>query len=200
MPDHYKYNNPGERELLARVVEGNELAFTKLVTLHWDHVFYLAVSFLKSYEEAEELTQDIFVKLWLKRDNLKKVENFVPYLHVISKNHLISHIRKVISEPGELPNNLVSEIIPEAQLEFKQTYALIMAAMQHLTPQQKSVFELSRLQGLSQKEVSQRLNITERTVNWHIILALKFLKDNLHEQLGLLPGYIILILSILFKK
>ena len=200
MPDHYKYNNPGERELLARVVEGNELAFTKLVTLHWDHVFYLAVSFLKSYEEAEELTQDIFVKLWLKRDNLKKVENFVPYLHVISKNHLISHIRKAISEPGELPNNLVSEIIPEAQLEFKQTYALIMAAMQHLTPQQKSVFELSRLQGLSQKEVSQRLNITERTVNWHIILALKFLKDNLHEQLGLLPGYIILILSILFKK
>jgi len=44
------------------------------------------------------------------------------------------------------------------------------------------------------------LNITERTVNWHIILALKFLKDNLHEQLGLLPGYIILILSILFKN
>jgi RNA polymerase sigma-70 factor (family 1) len=199
LPDSTKYTNTEERELLVRVVEGNELAFTKLVTLHWDHVFYLAVSFLKSYEEAEELTQDIFVKLWLKRDNLKNVENFVPYLHVISKNYLISHIRKAVSEPRELPTNMVSEIIPEAQLEFKQTYALIMEAMQHLTPQQKSVFELSRLQGLSQKEVSQRLNITERTVNWHIILALKFLKDSLHEQLGLLPVYVILILTILLN-
>lgn len=83
-----------ESAILLKVAAGDELVYTQLVEKNWQKVVRHALSFVKSYPIAEELTQDVFVQIWNKREKLAEVNNFDNYLFIVSKNLIISHIRK----------------------------------------------------------------------------------------------------------
>ncbi len=80
--------------MLIGVAAGNEEAFSRLVNLYRNKVFSHALTFVKSYEEAEEITQDIFVKVWVNRHRLPEVKDFKNYLFILGRNHLVSAIRR----------------------------------------------------------------------------------------------------------
>lgn len=180
-----------EKELLIGVAAGNEEAFSRLVNLYRNKVFSHALTFVKSYEEAEEITQDIFVKVWVNRHRLPEVKDFKNYLFILGRNHLVSAIRKKVMDTTtndneeDIPGTL---LLPDHQVEYKETYRHLINGLEQLPPQQKAVFTLSRMENLSHAEIAERLGISKRTVKFHLVQALNFLREYLRY-----PGLLTLI-------
>ena len=168
-----------EQELLSGVAAGQEDAFSRLVNIYRNKVFSHALTYVKSYEAAEEITQDIFVKVWVNRHLLPEVKDFKNYLFILGRNQLVSAIRKKVmdtttNDNDDIPSNL---LMPDHQVEFKETYHHLMNGIERLSPQQKAVFTLSRMEQLSHAEIGERLGISKSTVKFHLVLALNFLRE-----------------------
>jgi RNA polymerase sigma-70 factor (family 1) len=181
-------NTYEEQDLLKQVSEGNEQAFTRLVDHYSRKVFVHLLTFTKSYESAEELAQDIFLKIWNHRAELSKIKSFSDYLFIVSRNHLISFLRKklpVIVEPGI---DLIAgqTMQPGEQVELKELQQRIENSIQHLRPQQQKVFRMSREQGLTYQQIAEQLAISPETVKWHLAEALNQLRIYFREHGDLL--------------
>lgn len=99
---------PSEEELrqwLVSTSRGDQVAFTMLLRSHWNKVYTQALTYLKSPELGQEITQDVFVKIWNVREKLDQVENFSDYLFIISRNEIISALRKKNSSHRLPPMN-----------------------------------------------------------------------------------------------
>jgi RNA polymerase sigma factor (sigma-70 family) len=172
-----------ESALLLRVATGNELAYTQLVERHWKKVLQHALSFVKSYPVAEELTQDVFIQIWEKRKKLSEVNSFDNYLFIVSRNLIISHIRKKLIETDSLKGEKLQELFfkPDEQYEFQELVEIINVGAALLPEPRRSVFLLSRIEGRDVDYISKELGIATRTVRWHLVQALNFLRNYLHK-------------------
>lgn len=168
-----------EKELLARVAAGDQEAFTLLVDAYRNKVFSHALTFTRSYPEAEELTQDIFLKVWSNRHRLPGIAQFKNYLFILARNQLVSAIRKKVMDTSDDQSDDIPEdlLLPDRQYELKETYRIILQGIERLPPQQKAVFTLGRLQQLNYEEIGGRLGISKRTVKFHMVQALNFLRE-----------------------
>jgi RNA polymerase sigma-70 factor (ECF subfamily) len=182
-----------ERQLLEQVATGDEYAFNAIVRFYHPRVFSHALTFTKSYPEAEEITQDIFLKVWQQREKLPEITVFRNYLYILGRNQIISAIRKQVMKTGTAEEDPLEDILlPDQQYQYKETYALILNAVNQLPPRQKEVFTMSRLEHLSHEQIAAQLNISKAAVNWHIVQAL----NTLRTYLGNYPEIFILLLSI----
>lgn len=175
-----------EKALLLLTAQGDVQAYTALFQQYRSRVYYHALSFLKSPQHAEELVTDIFVKVWNQREKLAGVESFPNWLFVLGRNQLLTELRKKIlhtsdiaAETNHLPDDLM---LPDRQVELRETYQVIMQGVAQLPAQQKTAFTLSRLEGLSYEEVAQQMGISKRTVRFHIVMALNALREHAREN------------------
>lgn len=168
-------DEPGLLNLVAR---GDAPAFRSLVDLYWGRVYGNTLALTKSPQVAEELTQDIFLKIWNQREGLAEVENFGVYIYVIGRNQVISALRKKITDTSaDFPEHMAEDIqLPDHQLEMKETYERIMEGIEQLPPVRRQVFKMSRLEGLSYEEIAAALGISKNTVKEHIVNGLNFLR------------------------
>jgi RNA polymerase sigma factor (sigma-70 family) len=173
-----------ESVILSKVAAGNELAYTQLVKKYWQKVLQHAISFVKSYPIAEELTQDVFIQIWEKREKLSEVNSFDNYLFIVSRNLIISHIRKKLIETNSLKGEKLQELFfkPDEQYEYKELVEIINKGAALLQEPRRSVFLLSRIEGRDADYISNELGIATRTVRWHLLQALNFLRNYLHKQ------------------
>ncbi|MGN6491902.1 MAG: RNA polymerase sigma-70 factor [Agriterribacter sp.] len=164
--------------LLAKIAAGDEQAFALLLDQYRGRVFSHVLTYVKMHDEAVEIVQDIFVKIWMQRERLLEVRDFPSYLFIVSRNYLVSAIRKRVSERTALHDeDMLHEIIrPDNALEAKELEKHIAAAVEQMPPQQRMVFTLSRSGQLSQEEIAGKMNITKRTVKHHMAAALNFLR------------------------
>ncbi|HJT73553.1 MAG TPA: RNA polymerase sigma-70 factor [Chitinophaga sp.] len=189
--DNTELNN--ERELLAQVAAGDEAAFRTIVRFYHPRVFSHALAFTKSYPEAEEITQDIFLKVWQQKDKLPAIESFRNFLYISGRNQIISSMRKQVMQTGQtIEDPLEENFLPDQQYQYKEMYQLILKAIEQLPPQQKAVFTLSRMEHLSHEQIAEKLNISKHAVNWHIVQAL----GNLRNYLANYPEVLILLITI----
>lgn len=181
---HSELISLNESALLLKVAAGNELVYTQLVEKYWRKVLQHALSYVKSYSIAEELTQDIFIQIWNKRERLSEVNSFDNYLFIVSKNLIISHIRKKLVETDSLKGEKLQELFfnPDEQYEFKELVEIINDGAALLQEPRRSVFLLSRMEGRDTDYISKELGIASRTVRWHLLQALNFLRNHLHNQ------------------
>lgn len=172
-----------ESALLLRIATGDELSYTLLVERHWQKVLQHALSFVKSYPVAEELTQDVFIQIWEKREKLSTVNNFDNYLFIVSRNLIISHIRKKLIETDSLKDEKLQEMFfkPDEQYEFQELVEIINKGAALLPEPRRSVFLLSRIEGRDADYISKELGIAKRTVRWHLVQALNFLRNYLQK-------------------
>lgn len=174
-----------ERQLLNSVGEGDASAFRTLVDLHWRRVYGNSLTLVKSPQIAQEITQDIFLNIWMHRERLKEVHSFTEYIYVVGRNQVISALRKKVAKICEEPKDLLEDqLVPDKQMQYKETYKLVMEGMARLTPQQQLIFKMSRLEGLSYMDIATRLNLSKNTVKGHMVLALNFLRTFIRDQLG----------------
>jgi len=172
-----------EKKLLSQVAEGDEKAFKNLFDRYWDNIYGVAFAFTKSSMIAEEMVQDIFLKIWLKRHLLNSVQKFDAYLFKVAKNHIYNELRKKIKEEPFTDNsiNYFREIgdSPEQQMIFKESKRIVNHAIEKLPPQQQLIYRLSRDQGISQEDIADKLQISKNTVKSHMNKALQSIRHYL---------------------
>jgi len=175
-----------EKTLLIQVAEGDEKAFKILFDRYWDNIYGVAFAFTKSTMIAEEMVQDIFLKIWLKRHLLNSVQKFDAYLFKVAKNHIYNELRKKIKEEPFTDHiiNYFREIgdSPEQQMIFKESKHLVNLAIGKLPSQQQLIYKLSREQGMSQEEIADKLQISKNTVKSHMNKALQSIRHYLLQN------------------
>ena len=172
-----------EKELIILLKEGDEKAFTTLYRRYWSKVYNFSRLYLSSILEIEEVVQEVFVKVWESRSLLREDDNFKGFLFVITRNLVFNQFRRSFNE-NAYKLTVLSSIMPYYNLEEELTAAdlqeFIEKMVKELPPRQQEVFNLSRNAQLTYKEISIRLNISEKTVEYHMGLALKYLRKNLY--------------------
>jgi len=175
-----------ESLILSQIALGNELAYTQMVGKYWKKVVLHALSFVKSYPVAEELAQDVFIMIWEKREKLNHIQNFDNYLFIVSRNLIISHIRKKLIETASLKEEKLQELFlkPDNQYELEELNSIILQGANLLTDPRKTIFILSRLEGKDTDYISKELGLAKRTIRWHLLEALNFLRIHINSQYG----------------
>nr|WP_295923846.1 sigma-70 family RNA polymerase sigma factor [uncultured Dyadobacter sp.] len=173
-----------ENEILQQVAQGNERAFAELFN-HFHQPLGLHIfKFTKSEQLAEEVVQDVFLKIWLNRKLLLKIENFRVYLYVISKNAAFNCLKKVAYESARIVDlDLEDDTIAAETSEEDHRYLLIDEAIDQLPPQQKLVYLLRRHERLSYAEISDRMKISKETVKKYLQIATESISMHIRKKL-----------------
>ena len=178
--------SPIDPALLRQISEGDEKALADLIRLCWKNIYAQALYWMKSAEDAEELTQDVFLKVWKARGQINQVDNFEDWVFIISRNTIVSAVRKKLNRPNFLPEQELEENSwrPERLTENRQHYQILLAGINLLPQKRQEVFRMSRLDGLTYEQIAERLGIHKDTVAQYIAKAVSFLKGYLREHIG----------------
>jgi RNA polymerase sigma-70 factor (ECF subfamily) len=166
-----------EKELLCRVAKGDEAAFGVLFHAYHQRLGAYIYRLTESFTATEEIVQDVFVKIWLKRATLSEVDHFDAYLFTAARNHAFNYLRKLARERAHQASLPAEEAVVEEEPD--QRAALLEQAISHLPRQQKNVYLLHRRQGLSHAEIAEHLHLSVETVKKHMSLALRSIRDYL---------------------
>jgi RNA polymerase sigma-70 factor (ECF subfamily) len=176
-----------EKELLARIAKGDSKAFSVVFNKYRLPVFMHVLSILKSPERAEEITQDVFLKIWRHREKLGDILSFENYLFIVTRNYTISELRKkfIVNAPEADESYTWT---PERQLQFKELSNQLHEIINRLPPRRKQVFVMSRLESKTHQQIADELKISAGTVNQQLIAALSFIRAELgnHPDFSLL--------------
>jgi RNA polymerase sigma-70 factor (ECF subfamily) len=163
-------------ELIQRCLAGDQDAWAQIVRQHWRKVFNIAYKFTGKHDEAEDLTQDVFLKIFKSLDTFDRRANFQTWLVSVSRNLCIDHYRSVRKERETIDRDVdAGELAPAAQvtspiaaLEQRDRVNLLKKAMDQLPPTLRSAVLLRDIQELSYQEIADRLHLPEGTVKSRI--------------------------------
>ncbi|MBS1662867.1 MAG: RNA polymerase sigma-70 factor [Bacteroidetes bacterium] len=175
-----------DHDLFRQIAIGDEAAFGELFRRYDRRIYPFVLKMIKSEVLAEEITQEIFIKIWKTRERLPSIDQPEAYIFTIAARHTLDQIKKKLNE-NRMLQRLSTTLYPvhndpEEMLLFKDKEALVQQAVDQLTPQQKAVYTLSRQQGLSYEEIGQKLGISPNTVRNHLVKALQSMRDWLEQQ------------------
>jgi RNA polymerase sigma-70 factor len=168
-----------EKGYIESVSRGDEQAFESLFLYYFPRIKGFISGILQNEEEAEDISQDIFVSMWQNRVRLTEIENLNAYLFRVAKNTVFRHIERSLlfrdyqqqkTERAVFTSSKNDSI--EEELYAKELEFLIAVAVEKMPPQRKQIYRMSRINGLSNDEIAARLSISKRTVENHLTLAL----------------------------
>ncbi len=185
-------DNNSDIILIKQTKKRNEKAFTSIFNKYWDELFISAFFVLKDEDVCKDIVQEIFVSFWNRCPELEII-NLRAYLLQATKYQVAKYIRdnqkyEVLSQSYE---NIETVEFNEEPIEYKELHTIISQKINTLPERCREVFRLSRLEGLSNKQIGEKLNISVSTVENQITKALKFLR---HE----LSGYTTLLSLVFF--
>ena len=172
-----------EKELLFLLKQGHVTAFEEIYKLYSSRLFGNIYKVVKSKSTAQEILQEVFIKVWNNRTGIDPKSSFRAYIFRIAENNVCdffrnaSRIKKMHSHIHVIASKHYEHI--EEFLLSKENNALLHTAINSLPPQRQLVFRLCKLEGKSYHEVSQQLGITVSTVSDHIVKANKAIRDYL---------------------
>lgn len=147
-----------------------------------DELFMFAMSFLRKREVAEEIVSDVFVKTWENRTELEKIKNLKAYLFVSVKNACLSQLRKdkkdkIVSINGMEDFWFIPVESTENEYISKESIEHINKAIDKLPPKCKLAFTLAKINGMKYREIAEIMNVSEKTVNNHLVYAIKKISE-----------------------
>lgn len=175
----------------------DQLAYKSLFKNLQPWLYQFAYSFIKSHELAEEIVSDVFIRIWEKRKQLEQIENLKLYLYVSTKNFSLNYLQKLLKnktfELDQLSVELKSLYAdPEQVLITREMANRVRLAVNQLPPRCKMIFKLVKEDGLKYKEVAELLDISIKTVEAQVTLAVKKLgstiRFDLHRTTPTAPG------------
>lgn len=163
---------------MSALAEGNEKAFDALFVDYYPKVLRFVMCFCHDKSEAENIVQELFMELWIKRERFTKIENLDNYLFISARNSAIHYVKQslVCSDEESACNVQSNYISGDMKLCYEELYGFIMSEIGSMPEQRRRVFVMSRVDGLNNSEIAQLLGISKRTVETHISLALVQLK------------------------
>lgn len=175
-----------EQGLLRRISHGDQQAFSTLFNSYHPFVYAFARRITRSDEFAEEVVQEIFLKIWIDRESLVKVDNFGAYLNRIVRNHCYNVLRKLAIESKHA--SLMSKSFDDTddstiqQLGYNDVNEVLESAIQTLSAQQKKVYQLCHQRGLTYQEAADELNISQQTVHAYMKDALRKIREHFRKH------------------
>ncbi len=183
---------------MGEVVLGNEKAFAELFYAYHNQLGEYVLLLTNSEEMMEEIVQDVFVKVWLNREVLLKIDKFTAYLFILTRNYTLNCIRKLVKDRKQQEQYgkelLTAELDPEeaeGQFTDAEYQSMIDRAVAQLPPQQQKVFIL-RQQGLKNPEIAKQMNISTDSVKKYQQWALKSVAEfvKAHAALSVLLAFV----------
>ena len=175
-----------EHALVLRLIEGDEDAFCELYAAYKNRLIYFAMRFLKSREYAEDIFQDAFTVVWQGRRFINPDASFSAYLYTIVRNRILNQLRDLANQ-DKLREQILSQAVDYTNNTKETVFAndlrqFIVRALQQLTPRQREIFEMSREQQMSHREIAEALGISVNTVQESISISLRILRTYLEKN------------------
>jgi RNA polymerase sigma-70 factor (family 1) len=171
-------NTYNERELLLSLAKGNDNAFASVFHHYRHRIYAIAFRLLGSTSQAEDTVQDVFLKMWLKRQELHEISHFKAYLFTVTRNHIFTALKLLAREQlmeSELSVTMVSNM-KEAAIIQKEYEQILLKAIAQLPPQQELIYKLSKEEGLKRNEIADRLQLSPETIKVHLAHAMRSIR------------------------
>ena len=201
MPKINDLSGKKDKELVELLMGGSQLAFGELYVRYKDELYYSCKQYLNDNTGAKDVVQDIFMQVWETRESLNAELSFSGYIHTLARNRILNMFRQlgvhsrfaryILDNEKDLSNETEDTILNNDYA------ALLNGILDSLSPRQKEVFRLSRIDGLKYKEISEILHISIPAVQKHASIALEKIKEHLkqHANIDLQTIIIFLMLS-----
>jgi len=187
-----------DSELLLRTAQGDESALAEIIAKYADHLLNYIYRLTKNRQEAEEIVQDIFLKLWNARDYLANVKDLKAWLFILSRNKALDVIDKALTLKRREKRWRQLGNIEEDKAAYEQWMSLLDKAVSELPTQQFNVWTLSKREGRTYEQISNDLGISKETVKSYMKLATASITRFLQERAIDLLLIDLLINSVLF--
>jgi len=174
------------KTLFATIADGDPEAFKSLFEHFKEKVYAVAFKWTKSAYAAEEILQDVFISIWVSREQLAAVNDPEAYLYTVIYNKLNGYLKKEVNQSAIL--KLFLQNTKQYSNETEETvYAhdsqkFLNNAIAQLSPQRKIIYELNRNEGKSYNEIAETLHISRNTVKTHLLKAVKFIRNYVKEN------------------
>ena len=174
---------PIDNKTIKRFKEGDGEAFDTIYRHYSKKMFHFAMGLVKNKDISKDLVQEVFAILWEKRGHVDPNLSFDNYIFTITYNSIRKFFRKKSVETKFIDHLLKNspEIIESADgtVIYNELHELAIRTIENLPPKRKTVYKLSRQEGMKIKEIASKLNISTRTAENHLAKALKYLKEEL---------------------
>lgn len=191
--------DPQEQDLLRQLIRGDIAGYEVLFHKYYPTFFAFIKGMTKETAVAEDIAQNIFMKVWLNREKLDAAKSIRNYLFVLAKHEIYNYFRtksRHVHDPkggyradrkqgggGNLPSR--NEI--EEKLDLAETAEQVETIVGKMPPQRQQIFRMSRFEHMPSREIAEQLNLSVRTVDKHLELALK----ELRKYLNIIPAIIV---------
>ena len=172
-------------QVIKKLVSGDQSALEELFNFYYPRLYNFSKSFLKLEEGIDDILQEVFIKIWQNRSGITNSETFNSYIFTITRNLLLNELRTRLNSQKTKDEVLKLSIAEEydnfEQTEFNELKEKLDLEIDNLPVKQKEIFILSRREGLSHKEIAEKLNISTKTVEYHIGQSIRILKNRISD-------------------
>nr|WP_321355701.1 RNA polymerase sigma-70 factor [uncultured Draconibacterium sp.] len=200
------FNEMGKEEnadsdLWRLIRADNENAFSSVFDKYFHLLSRFSYSFLNDVEAAEDVVSDVFVKLWLNRNSIVLKSSLKSYLYSAVKNTALNYLRdynKSLSLEDVAEKDLVTNISADSNLVQNEILSEFHEFLSTLSPQQSTILRMHKLEGLSQKEISDKLSISLKTVQNHTSLAMRFVSEKMASHQSDFYIFLLFLLTVIY--
>lgn len=176
------YSNFSDEELTVLLKQEDQGAFTEIYNRYWAEMYYHTFRMLRDEDSSKDVVQDVFSTLWLKSASLNVSTKLSGHLYISVRNKVLNLVaqNKVRNDYLSSVAGFITESTNDASIfDEQQILDIVEAEIQKLPPRMKEIFELSRKDNLSHKEIAKKLNLSDQTVKKQVQNALKIIKNRL---------------------
>lgn len=172
-----------ENEILHRVRNHDREAFEQIYRHYQSQLRLFVLKYVKSFQRAEDIVQDAFLKIWEGREHIDPEKNFPGYLWTITKNLVFKFLKETAHNADRVEEIIMDGTITgDIRLESKELQNEIRKAILQLPERRREIFLLCKEENLSYDEVSQKLGISRNTIKEHMVLSLRYLRGYLKDR------------------
>jgi RNA polymerase sigma-70 factor (ECF subfamily) len=200
-----KLNQLTDISLSSRLADDDLTAFSEIYNIYFKRVFNFTNRFTLSVEDAEEITQDVFLKLWHKRASIDEEKNFSNFLFTIARNLVIDKMRQYVAYEKSLqqikrlrPIGHLSQNNTEQLVNYYELSGIISKLVDELPSGRRTVFKLNREKGFTYQEIADLLHVSQGTVEKQMSKALRSLTENLKNKYGIMVELVLALPMVLF--
>ena len=175
-------------ELVKLLKKDDMKAFDIIYKKYSRRLYGFVFRYIKHEADTEEIVQEVFIKIWKSRNKIDVYSSFESFLFTIAHNATVNLLKKRATEQKYIEHVKSLQIINESydltdEIHYKELTQKFQGLVNELSPRQKEIFQLSREEGLSNKEIADKLGISIQTVKNHLVTTLSFLKSKLDNNL-----------------
>ncbi|MHA7110037.1 RNA polymerase sigma-70 factor [Sunxiuqinia elliptica] len=175
--------------ILKELAKSNKQALEELFNYYYPRLYNFSKSFLKLEDGIDDVLQEVFLKIWHNRAEIKRSESFNSYIFTITRNLLLNELRSRLNNQKLrdriLEASVAEEFLSMGNVEYDELKEKVEEIINELPQKQREIFRMSRIEGLSHKEIAEKKSISTKTVEYHIGQSISMIKSRM-ETLGFL--------------